>query len=47
MNDTNLELSVFWPSDTETNWGFFWIHITILKNEANVGYLLLQWRYVK
>ena len=25
----------------------FWIHITILYNEANLGYLLLRRRYVK
>ena len=37
INDTSFERSVFWPSDTESRINE--LHITILKNEANVGYL--------
>ena len=50
MNDTTLELSVFWPSDTESQINELRFSESIslsFKNKANVGYLLLRRRYVK
>ena len=50
INDMTLELSVFWPSDTESRINELRFSESIslsYKNEANVGYLLLRQRYVK
>ena len=43
--DTTLELSVFWPSDTESRINELRFSESI--SLANVGYLLLRRRYVK
>ena len=43
ITDTTLELSVFWPSDTERRIN----ELRFSENKANVGYLLLRRRYVK
>ena len=50
ITNTTLELSVFWPSDTESRINELRFSESIslsFKNEANVGYLLLRRRYVK
>ena len=45
INDTTFELSVFWPSDTESRINE--LRFSESQNEANVGYLSLRRRCVK
>ena len=42
ITDTTLELSVFWPSDTESRINELRFSESISQSEANIGYLLLR-----